>query len=84
MRSAVLSVELSDESVLRRVFAVARRVVVWVRRSVILLSRSASCSVVHASAAFCHQMLDEWGNMGLRRREVYLESVVDDLLAWSI
>jgi hypothetical protein len=26
--------------------------VVWVRRSVILVSRSASCSVVHASAAF--------------------------------
>jgi hypothetical protein len=52
MRSAVLSVELSEESVEWRVFAVARRVDVWLRRSRIAVSSAASCSVVYVSAAF--------------------------------
>jgi hypothetical protein len=68
MRSAVLSVELRDERVLRSVFAVARSVVVCVRRSRILVSSSASCSVVHASAAFWGRGLDcvvrEWRDGG--------------------
>lgn len=51
-RSAVLSVELRLDKEPRRFFAAAIRVVVCVRRSRMVSSRAASCSVVHASAAF--------------------------------
>lgn len=50
MRSAVLSSELRDESVPRRILAVAVSCVVWLRRSVICVSRAASCSGVHEDA----------------------------------
>lgn len=46
----MLSDELSDESVLRRILAVAVRLVVWLRRSVIWVSRAASWSGVHEAA----------------------------------
>jgi hypothetical protein len=52
MRFAVLSVEFRWDSELRRFFAVLTRAVVCVRRSRMLSSRAASCSFVHASAAF--------------------------------
>lgn len=68
---------MSEDSVARRVFAVASRVVVLVRRSRIEASRVASCSVVHASAAFCGGV---WlVGEGSGRVDSYLQGVVDDL-----
>lgn len=52
-RSAVLSVELSEASVLRRVLAVAWRLAVRVWRSAMVASRAASWSVVQDSEASC-------------------------------
>ena len=49
----MLSVEVTDASVHRRVLAVAFRAAVCVRKLSISASRAASCSGVHVSAASC-------------------------------
>jgi hypothetical protein len=78
MRSAVLSDELSEESVLRRILAVAVRAMVRSRREVMVLSRAASSSGVMAREGSWGR---QWVSVGGEGREVYLDGVVDDLLA---
>ena len=79
----MLRVELSEERVLRRAFAVPRRVVVRVRRSRMEVSRMASCSVVHASAAFCMGLSSVLLEMVVMERG-YLEGMIDNLFACEV